>query len=257
MPVLVVNNIAIYSEIPSIHEHLSTIISASKFHNFIYSIDKKILCVKSVKIIAVKWFCNPAMPTPDKLGFVYMEVNATDNRTGKEVPGVVFLRGCAVAVYIRIEVEGKKYVVLTKQVRVPMGGLVEEIPAGMMDDNSCFAGVAIKEISEETGLKPPSFNSLIQLGDPIKPSAGGCDEQIQLFFWETKVSSENLEKMKTKIFGAPDENESIQLIFVPIEDYEARLLTMGDVKATCAHLYAKNMGLLEEFNKVKTCKFWR
>ena len=60
--------------------------------------------------------------------------------------------------------------------------------------------------------------------------------------------------MKKKIFGAPDENESIQLVFVPIEDYETRLLTMGDVKATCAHLYAKNMGLLEEFNKVKKQK---
>ena len=256
MPNVVVNDITIYSDVPSIDEHLNIIVSAPKFLSFIHSIDKEILFVKDVKIIAVKWFCNPANPVPERLGFLYMEVNATDKRTGKEVPGSVFLRGGAVAVYIRVEVEGKKYVVLTKQIRVPMGGLVEEIPAGMMDEKSCFAGVAIKEISEETGLEPPSFNSLVSLGDPIKPSAGGCDEQIQLFFWETQVSPENLEKMKKKIFGAPDENESIQLVFVPIEDYETRLLTMGDVKATCAHLYAKNMGLLEEFNKVKKCKFW-
>jgi hypothetical protein len=83
------------------------------------------------------------------------------------------------------------------------------------------------------------------LGDPVIPSGGGCDEFIQLFFWKTKVDQSNLEKMKTKIFGAPDENESIRLVFIPEEEYEYKLATeLEDVKAICAHFRAKRLRLL-------------
>ena len=147
---------------------------------------------------------------------------------------------------------------LTKQMRVPQGRLVEEIPAGMMDSNNCFAGVAMKEITEETGLIAPSVNELILLGEKIIPSAGGCDEQIQLFFWQTTISPYLLEQMKNKIYGAEDENESIQLVFVPIENYEDKLLVMGDVKAICAHQFAKQLGLLQDtiVNTSSCCGWW-
>jgi ADP-sugar diphosphatase len=158
------------------------------------------------------------------------------------------LRGNAVAVYLRIIVEGKKYVVLTRQIRAPYGGLFDEIPAGMMDSGQCFAGVAMKEIKEETGLVAPSIRCLKELGEPIVPSAGGCDEEIKLYFWETEVEPEHMERMKYKIFGAEDENESIKLVFIPVENYEEHLITMGDVKAICAHQRAQQMGLLNDTN---------
>jgi ADP-sugar diphosphatase len=113
----------------------------------------------------------------------------------------------------------------------------------MLDGSNNFAGVAMKEITEETGLKAPNLDELIPLGNPIIPSGGGCDEFIQLFFWKTTVDSENLEKMKSKIFGAPDENESISLIIIPEEEYERLLTTyIDDVKAICAHFRAKKIG---------------
>jgi len=240
------NGIYIFSDNKSIQTQLQIIVMAPKFQNYINSLDRSILEIISLRIDGVKWFCDPDKPDPNKLGFLNMELNAKDKRTTLSVPGVVFLRGNAVAVYVIIDVEGKKYVLLTKQMRVPLGRLIEEIPAGMMDSNNCFAGVAMKEISEETGLTAPSVNELISLGGQIIPSAGGCDEQIQLFFWQTTVSPDLLEQMKNKIYGAEDENESIQLVFVPFEKYEDKLLVMGDVKAICAHQFAKKMGLLED-----------
>jgi ADP-sugar diphosphatase len=179
-----------------------------------------------------------------------MELDATDKRSNQPVPGIIFLRGDAVAVYIIIEVEDTRYVILTKQIRAPLGKLIEEIPAGMMDADNNFTGVAIKEISEETGLDAPNFRDLIPLGDII-PSAGGCDEKIKLFLWKTKIKKELLEQMKTKIYGAENENESIKLVFIPFEEYENELLKIGDVKAICAHQFAKQKKLLDEVEIVK------
>lgn len=243
---LTINGINVFSNDADIHSQLPTIVKAPKLLNYISNLDKHLLDITGLRIDAVKWFCNPKSPDPAKLGFLYMELLATDKRNRKPVPGVVFLRGAAVAVYLRVVVEGKKYVVLTRQIRAPIGGLLDEIPAGMMDDNSCFAGVAIKEIQEETGLAAPSIHCLIELGAPIMPSAGGCDEEIQLYFWETRVNTEIMEKMKAKIFGAPDENESIRLIFIPAHEYEDYLMRMSDVKAICAHQRALQLGLLND-----------
>jgi ADP-sugar diphosphatase len=246
MASLTISGIKIFSNDGIVQAQLPTIIKAPKMLKYVANLDKSLLDITGIRIDAVKWFCNPNTPDPNKLGFIYMELLATDKRNGKPVPGVVFLRGGAVAVYLRVVVEGKKYVVLTRQLRAPIGGLLDEIPAGMMDDNSCFAGVAIKEIQEETGLVAPNINCLIELGTPIMPSAGGCDEEIQLYFWETRVKPEIMEKMKAKIFGAEHENESIRLIFISAEEYEDYLLTMSDVKAICAHQRAAQMGLLTD-----------
>lgn len=240
------NEIHIFSDNETIQKQLPIIIQAPKFINYISTLDKNILNIRDLRINNVKWFCNPSNPDPKKLGFLYMELNATDIRTGQPVPGIVFLRGNAVAVYIIVQVEDKKYVILTRQMRIPLGRLVDEIPAGMMDAENNFSGVAIKEISEETGLTTPSITDLILLGNPIIPSAGGCDEQIQLFLWKTTISLEKFKEIQEKIHGAANENESIKLIFIPFEEYEEKLLTLGDVKAICAHQFAKQTGLLNE-----------
>jgi len=243
---LTINGINVFSNDAIVQAQLPTIVKTPKLLNYVANLDIKVLDIIGLRIDAVKWFCNPNNPDPRKLGFLYMELLATDKRNGKPVPGVVFLRGGAVAVYLRVVVENKKYVVLTRQIRAPIGGLLDEIPAGMMDDKSCFVGVAMKEIEEETGLVAPSIHCFTELGLPIVPSAGGCDEEIQLYFWETRVKPEIMEKMKTKIFGAADENESIKLIFIPVHEYEDYLLYMSDVKAICAHQRATQMGLLTD-----------
>jgi ADP-sugar diphosphatase len=243
---LTINGINVFSNDAIVQAQLPTIVKAPKLLNYIANLDIKLLDIIGLRIDAVKWFCNPTSPDSRKLGFLYMELLATDKRNGKPVPGVVFLRGGAVAVYLRVVVENKKYVVLTRQIRAPIGGMLDEIPAGMMDDKNCFAGVAMKEIEEETGLVAPSIYCFTELGSPIVPSAGGCDEEIQLYFWETRVKPEIMEKMNAKIFGAEHENESIRLIFIPAEEYEDYLLTMSDVKAICAHQRAAQMGLLTD-----------
>ena len=245
-----VHGIHVFSNDTNIQKQLTAIIEAPKFLKYISNLDKNLLDITELRIDAVKWFCNPIQPDPAKLGFLYMELSATDKRNQKPVPGCIFLRGDAVAVYIRLDVEGTKYVLLTRQLRAPIGGLLDEIPGGMMDEHNCFASVALKEIQEETGLVAPSSDCLVELGPPIIPSGGGCDEEIQMYFWETSVTAERFNQMKNKIFGSVEENESIQLVFIPADEYENHLMTnMRDATSICAHLRASKMGLLNSITK--------
>jgi len=244
MSIVNVNGINIYSNNAEIHSQLPIILEAPKFKMFLSKLDRNILEIKGIQINGVKWFCNSKSPVAEKLGFLYLEMFAMDKRNDKPVPGVVFLRGDAVAVYLRVRYKGQKYVVLTKQVRSPVGGIVSEIPAGMMDDSDSFVGVAMKEINEETGIVAPSKESLTYL-TKIWPSPGGCDEAIKLFYLEVDIDEEAFDKMTSETYGAENENESIQLMLVPEDVYEDLLMTMGDVKAISAHFAAKKMGLLQ------------
>lgn len=62
---------------------------------------------------------------------------------------------------------------------MPIGKWIEEIPAGMIDEDGNFKGVAAKELEEETGIKI-ELKELVDLGS-IFPSSGGCDEEIFLY----------------------------------------------------------------------------
>lgn len=62
---------------------------------------------------------------------------------------------------------------------MPAGQYTLECPAGMLDEDGNFIGVAAKELKEETGLEIEE-KKLIPLGS-IYPSPGGCDEEVILF----------------------------------------------------------------------------
>lgn len=239
-----VNGINIYSNDAEIMSQLPIIVKAPKFKKFISNLDTNILEIESIQINAVKWFCNPKTPVPEKLGFLYLEIFAKDKRNNKTVPGVVFIRGDAVAVYLRVRYNGEKYAVVTLQTRTPVGGLSIEIPAGMMDASDNFVSIAMKEITEETGIVAPSKDSLTYL-TKIWPSPGGCDEAIELYYLEVDVDEEVFNKMTSETYGAENENESIQLKLVHEEKYEDMLMVIGDVKAISAHFAAKKLGLLQ------------
>ncbi|KAJ6823072.1 putative nudix hydrolase 14, chloroplastic [Iris pallida] len=105
-----------------------------------------------------------------RVGFLKFKADVFDKETGTKIPGIVFARGPAVAVLILLESGGKTYVVLTEQVRVPVGKL---IMAGMLDDDKGdVVGTAVREVEEETGisLKAEDMINLTAFLDP----ATGC-----------------------------------------------------------------------------------
>jgi len=170
----------------------------------------------------------------------FFKLNAeVSNSEGKPLPGIVFLRGPAVAMLVMLipddapKGSDERYVVMTVQPRIPAGSLeFVEIPAGMVDDKTkTFAGTAANEIKEELHLtiKEDSLvnmSELVEMPDRGKeslplamyPSVGGCDEYISIFMHEEVVSRDTLEKWNGKYTGLRDEGEKITLKIIKMQD---------------------------------------
>ncbi|CAK9311024.1 unnamed protein product [Citrullus colocynthis] len=206
---------------------------------------KGAMSLKRVLIQGVDMFGN-------KIGFLKFKADIYDKQTGKKVPGIVFARGPAVAVLILLSCEGETYAVLTEQVRVPVGKLMLELPAGMLDDDKDdFLGTAVREVEEEIGIQL-KLEDMVDLtsfldqstGCRVFPSPGGCDEGISLFLYRGSASKETIAELQGKETGLRDHGELIKVHVVP---YEKLWRVTGDAKALMAiALYemAQKEGLL-------------
>ncbi len=228
-------------------KHLECMCKSMKFMEYMEGIDSQLIDVKKIRVDKLTWFCAPQAISPEKLGFVYMELTSIDKRTGKPIPGVVFLRGNSVVIYLEVDVISRDktvidtFVPFTKQLRMGSGKLEIELPAGMCDANGDVSGVAIKEIKEETGLSIPNAKHMLQLGATSrginpnkKPSIGGTQEEQTYFYCKLSVSVEEYEEMRTKVYGCEQENETILLELVSLRDLDDFIRKTGDMKAMTA-----------------------
>ncbi|EMR90465.1 putative nudix domain-containing protein [Botrytis cinerea BcDW1] len=173
-----------------------------------------------------------------RIGFIKISSKIT-NEAGESLPGDIFLRGPSVGMMVIVQPEDaekpdeERWVVMTVQPRPASGSLAFiELPAGMVDDGT-FKGAAAKEIEEELGWTIPADQltnlSELAIGDGANkegevlpramfPSAGGCDEYIQIFLHEKKISREELKETTGKLTGLRDQGEKITLKLVKLED---------------------------------------
>jgi ADP-sugar diphosphatase len=190
--------------------------------------DKTTYTLRSIKIQSVDWFGK-------RIGFVKLLADVRNEQNEDDfLPGIVFLRGGSVAILMILRPRGAEHerlVVMVEQPRVPVATLsFLEIPAGMLDGNGDFKGVAAEEIEQETGIKvlknelenmtalaleKSGISSDLQLA--MYPSPGGSDEFITLYKWEKVVDQKEIEDLKEKLTGKRDEGEKIT---VKIVDYE-------------------------------------
>ncbi|KAL5552203.1 hypothetical protein UlMin_002379, partial [Ulmus minor] len=189
-----------------------------------------------------------------RLGFLKFKADIFDKATGQKVPGIVFARGPAVAVLILLDSEDETYAVLTEQVRVPVGRLILELPAGMLDDDKGdFVGTAVREVEEETGIHL-NLEDMIDLtafldqstGCRVFPSPGGCDEELSFFLYRGRVGKEIITQLQGKETGLREHGELIKVCVVP---YRKLWRMTADAKVlTAIALYemAKTEGLLPQ-----------
>lgn len=228
-------DVKVVTEYSHIKDKLDAIVNSQKFKNWVDNITSKDITLKEFNVTDVDFF---GKVSPDKVGFIKGKCTAFDTKTGNKImSNIVFCRGNSVAVLIIVTIKetSQKYILLCKQIRLPVGKVLIEACAGMLDDkvqNCEVLGVVFKEIKEETGFEIKK-NDLIQLGNPIIPSGGGCDENIQLFAWETTITKDEFFDKQSKLFGCQEENESIQLCFYEYDKFDDILDQIGDVKAEC------------------------
>jgi len=185
-----------------------------------------------------------------RIGF--LKIETVTFFQGVRIPGICFLRGGAVSILVVLECEGTKYVILTTQPRVPVGSAaLLELPAGMLDGSAKFAGVAAKELREETGLDLTEADltdvtaavNKISGTLPVKgmlPSAGGCDEFLRLMFHKKLVTRAELDAMQGKATGLLEEGEVIKLRLV---EYDQVWKICADAKLLSSMFLCERLGL--------------
>jgi ADP-sugar diphosphatase len=189
-----------------------------------------VLHVESITITDVHWF-GP------RIGFMTIKTVTRLMGDGPALPGIVFLRGGSVAMLVVLRCEGRKYVLIVKQPRVAAGrSALAELPAGMLDGDGNFAGVAAKEMREEAHInfKPDELVSMTDFTHNKQyPSPGACDEFIEYFYASAAVTPAFLRAIADRATGVDDER--IRLSYVPYEDLWC---ATGDAKvAVACHLF--------------------
>lgn len=215
---------------------LDTMVTCKAFSDWLAEIDRERFIVRSVHIQAVNMF-GP------RVGFMMFKADVVDSE-GKFLPGVVFMRGGCVAILPVLLCEGKQYTVMTVQPRLPTGKFdFVEVPAGMLDGNGDFIGVAAKEIAEELKMKV-SRDELIDMSEMAGhlrghfPTPGGSDETIRVYCFVRHVSQEELDDLNGRLTGNLAEGEQITLKIMPVKD----LWKIPDGKTIVAYTLFRELG---------------
>ena len=189
---------------------------------------------------------NPETTATNPLPPIGYQLGATN------IPGIFLCRGNSVGILVVIlnEDTKKQHTLLTVQPRIAAGRFAfPEIPAGMLDASTNFAGTAAKELKEETGIDlgkttAKASAKLIDLTSGayfgtnfsgVYPSAGGCDEMIQLFACELKMSEANMAWLSGRLNGEIHEGEMITLKIVPFGDLVKEAPDMKALSALCLY----------------------
>lgn len=189
-----------------------------------------------------------------RVGFVKFKAEVVDIATGKMLPGIVFARGGAVGILILLACDGEKYAGLTEQARVPVGRVILELPAGMLDDDAGdFTGTAAREVEEETGIHIKTSDLICltdfldeSTGRKIFPSPGGCDEEITLMLYRGYVKQEVIDSLQGQQTGLQDHGEFIRVRVVPYKTLWQATADSKVLAAVALYEMAKREGVLRD-----------
>ena len=153
-----------------------------------------------------------------------------DHATAKLPNGKLAKREIAIHVGASavIPVDEDGYIYLVRQFRAPIERVLLEIPAAKLDAPDEDRLLAAKrELQEETGLTATKWTHLTD----IVTTPGFSNEVISLFLAQDLSRGE----------AAPDEDEFLNLVRMPLEDaYQAVLRgEMDDAKTVCALMLAR------------------
>lgn len=154
-----------------------------------------------------------------ELLFALVNIDAHDKNKEKILP-VALLRGHFVSVLTCFteQESGTRYLLLVKQYRVSTGEISYEHPAGMCDSETDPYKVAVKEVSEETGLTITQDQLVLLNNQMFYTSPGLLDEGGYFFYCELTLPKAEIDTFRDKTAGALGEHEFIQTHIATLEE---------------------------------------
>ena len=151
-------------------------------------------------------------------------------------------RADTVCMVPKVVVDGKEYLVLTKEFRQPIGDYVYSFPAGVVDEGERPEVSCLRELNEEIGAE--EFESVTPLTDVCYNSEGMTDESVIVYeVVVTKFGKANLQ-----------DHEDIKTFIVPLDELEDFI--KGKRMSTRAAIYcpmiAREYKLKKEIESLKS-----
>ena len=129
-----------------------------------------------------------------------------------------------------VAVDREDRVVLVSQLREPARKKLLELPAGTLEPDEDALECAQRELREETGLRGGRWSE----GQRFWTTPGFCREVMHVFVAEDVDEGE----------PESEEDESIELVRIPVADLAARLPELEDAKTLAGlSLYLRGRGL--------------
>ncbi|MDD5318680.1 MAG: NUDIX domain-containing protein [Candidatus Pacebacteria bacterium] len=202
-------------------------IKSHLFSKWINSLDSSF----TVRRIEIQSVDTVTRNSKEEVLFLKIKANIVDSR-GRFLPGIVFLRGDSVGIFILLHTPKTEYVVLIESNLPAIGERrYPQLPAGMMDKETDVIQVALREMAEETNLDPAE--GVMTYLTHIYPSPGACDEMIHLILHEQTMSERKVKNLQGKKTGLAGEHEHLTLKVVELDDLCG---CTSDVKAHSAYL---------------------
>lgn len=172
------------------------------------------------KIDSVKVFAAHKWGDPKQIKMLHIKAEARA-KDGREVGGVVFLRGDCVDILTIISTESNEYALFVYQPRLAGAQkCVISNPSGMIDDtDKNVASAALRELEEETGAGLKWSHPISMVGDTVLPmlvTPGGSDERVYFYLVRANASEVQVAQMQGKLAGMADEGEQTRLYLVPL-----------------------------------------
>ena len=112
-------------------------------------------------------------------------------------------------------VDEQERVIMVRQFRYPMGEVVLELPAGKLENGEDPRDSGLRELEEETGLRPGTFQSM----GCSYSSPGILEEKIHLYFAKDLVQGP----------CHPDDGEFLEIVRVPYQEL-LEMARKGEIK---------------------------
>jgi ADP-ribose pyrophosphatase len=151
-------------------------------------------------------------PDDSRRAFEGKQISVDVERWGEREREIVRHPG-AVAI-VAVDAAGR--LTLVRQLREPAGKQLLELPAGTCEPDEEPLATARRELEEEAGLKGGDW----RLAAAFYSTPGFCDELVRLYFAEGVEETER----------APQEDEEIELVQIPVDELEALLPEIEDAK---------------------------